>query len=429
MGRLFLGIWICLFAFVSVANGANVIREAKKVIKKARFEENGGEAQKVKERLDAAEKNLMDALSEEKKQKKRAGIYYTAALVQCRLNDIENTKIYLKRGYDTTLYYNSIYKIYHYMEQCDSVETHVVQNLQNAGKYKYRSSAKKILLDYRQNLLNAGRYYMGKKNYSEAFRFLDLYLTSVDYPMFAKDFLSQTDSMYIRAAYWALAAAYYTGNHEGVIYYAPTALRYPKNRSYVQEYLCRSLKEQGRIEGWLHALKQGVICFPDHIYFFTTLTEYLDKCELYDDMLFYADKVLQYNPKSTLAWFTKALAYMRKEDYSHCIENCDVVLTMDSMHVEANYSKALAYCNLAKAGFNAMQKEKIKSKAYKLFRLAMLEDYSRAVQPLENMRRAAPDQQARWAPLLYQVYLNLNKGKEFAEIERIVKSLNASGNK
>ena len=47
------------------SDGANVVREARKTIKNARYEENGDEAKKVRERLDAAEKSLMYALSGE----------------------------------------------------------------------------------------------------------------------------------------------------------------------------------------------------------------------------------------------------------------------------------------------------------------------------------------------------------------------------
>lgn len=110
---------VCMFGVCcQTLDGANVVREARKTIKNARYEENGDEAKKVRERLDAAEKSLMDALSGEKKVVKRAELYYTAALVQCRLNDIENEKIYLKRAYDTVLYYNSIYNAYKYFEKC-----------------------------------------------------------------------------------------------------------------------------------------------------------------------------------------------------------------------------------------------------------------------------------------------------------------------
>ena len=43
---------------------------------------------------------------------------------------------------------------------------------------------------------------------------------------------------------------------------------------------------------------------------------------------------------------------------------------------------------------------------------------------MEAYRKLAPDDKKRWAPALYRVYLNLNMGKQFDEIDRVLKKLN-----
>ena len=54
---------VCMFGVCcQTLDGANVVREARKTIKNARYEENGDEAKKVRERLDAAEKSLMESI-------------------------------------------------------------------------------------------------------------------------------------------------------------------------------------------------------------------------------------------------------------------------------------------------------------------------------------------------------------------------------
>lgn len=413
---------LCLACAVSgPLQGANVVREVKKTIKGARYEENGDEARKVTERLNGAEKSLMDALPEEEKPGRRAELFYMAAMVQCRFNDIENEKIYLRRAYDTTLYYNSIYKTYKYLAQCDSVESAE----DYGGKFKFRPAARKRLLDYRVNLLNAGRFYLRKKNYAEAFRFLDLYLSSARYPMLKGDFLGQVDTMYTRVAYWAVAAGYHIGAYEGVVRYVPDAMRYGENKEYVQEYLCRSLLALNDTAAWEAGLKRGVMNFPGHTYFFTSLQDYLRKSGMYDEALSFADRMIKYDPKNQLYWYTKALVYMRKRDAKNCIANCDVVLMLDSMHVGANYFKGLAYCNMAKEASEAMKKADLRSADYQRYKTDMLMCYAHAEQPLERMRKLAPDKASRWAPLLYQVYLAQNKGTEFAEMERVMEKVEA----
>ena len=46
--------------------------------------------------------------------------------------------------------------------------------------------------------------------------------------------------------------------------------------------------------------------------------------------------------------------------------------------------------------------------------------YREAKQPMEMLRKLAPNDKERWGMPLYRIYLNLNMGAEFAEIEQIV---------
>ena len=382
---MLLGVVAGMLAFTVVeASGGNVVREARKTIKDARYEENGNEAKKVADRLAAAEKSLLEAVPSEKSTRKKAALYFTAAEVQCRFNDIENEKIYLKRAYDTALYYGSIYKVYQYM---------------------------------------GARFYLHKKNYAEACRFLDLYLSSACYPLLRRDFLDQADSTYFRAAYWMISASYSVGDYEKVVRYVPAALRYHGQRQYVQEYLCRSCLAQGDTLQWLQALKKGILNFPDHTYFFMSLEEYLNRNGRYDESILFADRMIQYDPKNHLFWYAKAVACMRKDDYPSCVANCDVVLTLDSMHAGANYFKGLAYCSMAKEISGKMQGMDLRSADYQKLRMDMLDCYFKARKPLERMRNLLPDKARRWAPLLYQVYLYLNEGVKFEEMEGIMQSL------
>ena len=39
---------------------------------------------------------------------------------------------------------------------------------------------------------------------------------------------------------------------------------------------------------------------------------------------------------------------------------------------------------------------------------------------MERVRQLQPENKDRWAPLLYRIYLNLNMGKEFDEMDHIL---------
>ena len=62
--------------------------------------------------------------------------------------------------------------------------------------------------------------------------------------------------------------------------------------------------------------------------------------------------------------------------------------------------------------------DKVEQK-YKLKRNKMVKMYEQCLPYLERYRQLAPDQVRKWSLPLYVVYLNLNKGKEFDEIDKI----------
>ena len=41
---------------------------------------------------------------------------------------------------------------------------------------------------------------------------------------------------------------------------------------------------------------------------------------------------------------------------------------------------------------------------------------------MERYRQLAPDQQRKWGPVLYRIYLNLNMGRQFDEIDQLLKT-------
>ena len=421
MKRL-LFLMLCLIALSSLpALAANPIREAHKAMKNAKYEEDENEAKSTAESLNTAEKNLLEALNDEKEQIRRAEIYFTAALIQCKFHEIENTKIYLKKEYDTTLFYNSIVNAYLYAQQCDSTEQIIAAD--NNGKFKFRPKCRKILSTHRKNLLNGGRFYMLKKDFPQAARFLNLYLLSADYPLAGDAFNEAHDSMFVRTNYWALASNFYAGNYHKVLIYAPAAFRYPNRRQYIQEYVCRSYLALNDSAAWEQQLKKGLNNWPEHDYFFTALEECLARKKKFAEALAYADSALSRNPKNPDYWHARAFATLHLKDYDACISSCNNVLALDSLNASACFMKGVAYCNMAEQEADEMKNEDILSDDYKKHRDKMTELYELAETPLVQARTLTPKKAAFWAPPLYLVYLNLNKGKEFEEIEHIVDKL------
>lgn len=93
------------------------------------------------------------------------------------------------------------------------------------------------------------------------------------------------------------------------------------------------------------------------------------------------------------------------------------MLQVDSANVEANYYIGASYAAKAlqlKLPDNALKSDYKKAHEQQ-------KSYYREAEPyLERYKELAPDSKNRWAPLLYKVYLGLNRGKKFAEIEKLL---------
>ena len=72
---------------------------------------------------DAARDALLGAVNRtELNNKKRADIYFTAALLEESLNGIENRKAFLKQPYDMAKFFNKLCDMYGQLRLCDSID-------------------------------------------------------------------------------------------------------------------------------------------------------------------------------------------------------------------------------------------------------------------------------------------------------------------
>ena len=62
----------------------------------------------------------------------------------------------------------------------------------------------------------------------------------------------------------------------------------------------------------------------------------------------------------------------------------------------------------------------VKNPQYAIDKQRTQELYKKARPCMEMVRRLQPEKSDLWAPLLYRIYLNLNLGEEFNEIDRLL---------
>ena len=132
-----------------------------------------------------------------------------------------------------------------------------------------------------------------------------------------------------------------------------------------------------------------------------------------DSMTFVSDTV-------ALFWYAKSLMLLKLHRDREAIEACDACIKLSPDHVNAYYNKGIAALNLATV-FAETACTDLKNPQCRKDQEVIRGLYQLARQPMERVRQLSPDDQERWGPALYRIYLHLNLGKEFDEIDQILK--------
>ncbi len=388
-----------------------LLKNAKAAIKSNRDQANYEQAL-----LTNNEQALLDALGRnDVEDKDRLTMLFLCSELNRSINEQENLKLYLKQPYDTLKFFSSILKINQYLLCCDSLEQKI-----NKGE-KYRKNASNLILTYRNNLLNGGKYLLKKGQPKEAFGYFDMYLRHTREPMFANQLTVQSDTLLPRVSYWATIAANNSSQPHQVLCHIDNAIAGADSvlRISLCEYKVKTLQAIGDTAAILSTLQQAVKNYPEHDNFFLYLTEHYLNTDSTTLGLQLCDSLIQHVGSRSIYWYIKSRLYLDVHDYDNCIYNADMAIKLDSTLADAYYNKGLAYFNKAiefshtiplTGNPNRQKQDRVKLRGL----------YQYARKPIEQYRVLRPQDKSKWASLLYTIYLNLNLEKEFTEIERII---------
>ena len=368
----------------------------------------------------AAEKKLLDVVNREDiNMNQRAEIYFYAQELERSLNDAENMKFYLKQTYDTVKYFSTILNMYKYLLLCDSIER--MPNEKGVLKYKYRNKGTEILKTYRTNLLNGGKFLLKRNKYAEAFPYFDMYIESSKEPIFQYYSSIKNDTILPRVAYWATVSAYNANDAQKALKHIDRAMGLSDESLMpsLQEYKVRCYEALGLTDERYMGLIEGAKLFPEHDYFYLHLMDEFTDTKAYDDGIVLCDSMLSRVGDRAIYWYGKSQMYLGKLDYDACITASNEAIRCDSLMTDAYYNKGIAYLNKA-VEFGKTACNDIRNPKCKKDREILMGLYREAKEPMEQVRRLAPEDSKRWASPLYRIYLNLNMGKDFAEMERIL---------
>lgn len=366
---------------------------------------------KVGNNLEQAEKSMRKLLEDSTNIDNRK-IWLTMFDAIKKQYEQGNEKLYLKQKYDTASLFNIAHRLFQEMERFDSVDA----KPDRKGKVKpeYRKKHSELLNVLRPNLYQGALFYMAKGRYQEAYHCLSTYIDCAASPLFREYKYSERDTMMTKAAYWASYCGYMLKEPRKTLHNAYLALKEKKHIESMLQYLASTYLLEGDTTRYLKALHEGFDRFPQNAYFYSQLIDFNTSEGEWQQALGITDKALKANVDNATLQTVKSTILLNLQRYDECMLLCDSVLGV-------NDSIPIATLNAGLACFNKAVSMDAKGKRAS-HKKQILELYGKAMPYLEKARTLMPEGKDKWALPLYTIYLNLNKGKEFEEIDALIKS-------
>lgn len=364
--------------------------------------------------------NTVNQLMKNDKLKDDPELYHYGVLANQKIDDLYNRKAYLKQNYDTEKLFKSVYGIYEFSLLCDSMERkEALAKGKTKIKYKYRSSHGELMRAQYPNLYNGGQFYITKKNFAEAYKYFSMYIDIRHNPIYGRTVKSKDSLQLIRAAYWATVCAWQTGERDKFVRYNAMALRDTVYRQKELELTARVAKAAGDTAAFIAALKSGIHEYPRQDYFFSNLIDHYNNRGDYAAALALSDSLLSSDPRSVMAQYGRSLVLLKMKRYDDCITLAKSIIATDSAYADAYYNAGSAYLakasemeNKMKSNMPLPEMRNIKRTEDRLMRTAL--PY------LERFRVLRPNAIEWWGRPLYNIYLALNMGDKFDEIDKLI---------
>ena len=361
--------------------------------------------------FDKAEK-LMTDLLKDPANRQNPRIYQMWYESVKKQYEAANEKLYLKQKYDTAAFFNLTYKMYTITETLDSLDSQ--PNEKGRVKQEYREDNAEDMDELRPNLYYGGTFHLRRNSHDKAFQFFDMYIDADRQPLFTGYDYMKKDTLMPTAAYWATFCGFKMQDPERTLKYSKLALRDEAKAAYTLQYMAEAYRLNNDEKGYIETLRQGFDRFPTYAYFFPRLADHYSQKQLNDSALVLANQALKSNPYQPIFLLAKSLTLLNMERYDECISVSKLLIEKDPNQAHAYFNIATSYLNQA---LNLEKKNEPR-----LYKQQLTDLYTAARPYMEKYRQLAPADKQRWAPALYRIYLNLNLGKQFDEIDHIMRT-------
>lgn len=323
-----------------------------------------------------------------------------------------NEKLYLKQKYDTAQLFNYTRQLFEVAFQYDSVET--APDKKGRRDFEFRKGHSDYLAHIRSNLYNGGIWFLNKKKYPDAYKFFDCYIECASQPMFKQYNYGVKDKHLPTAAYYAVYSGYKMKDPKATLHHSYEALKDTVHYNYMLQYLAETYMLEKDTARYVASLNEGFKRVPTFPYFFPRLVEYYVVRNQLDSAMTVVNEALTVVPDSDVYLAAKSNLLLEQGKLQECIEVSKKVIEVNQKLSDPYYNAGICYFNLAvEQDKNSHNSRKVKEQVEA--------NYKKALPYLVKYREMEPKEQGKWAFPLYTIYLNLNMGKEFDEIDKVMK--------
>ena len=323
-----------------------------------------------------------------------------------------NEKFYLKQKYDTVALFDIASRMFTVMASYDSIDAMPGKDGKINPQYRKDNSA--LLNSLRPNLYNGGLFFIRKKNFPTAYNFFDQYIETANQPLFAAYRYAEKDKHLPEAAYWAVYCAYKMKDTKKTLHHTYLALKDTAHYEMMLQYLAATYYQEGDTTRMLETLKEGFKRYPLSAFFYPHLIDHYSKKQQWNEILDLTNEALRKDSLNETFLLAKSSVLLNLGQYKKSYQISKNLLARNDSLPEASLNAGLALYN------QGVDIDKIAVKTASQ-RRDILKYYRQALPYIEMYRKRCPDRKDKWALPLYTIYLNLNMGKQFDEIDKILK--------
>ncbi len=355
--------------------------------------------------FDKAEKLMTDLLKDSANHDNKRIYDYWWQSVQKQYEQA-NEKFYMKQKQDTAQFFALVRKMFSIAFTLDSVDAR--PDKKGRVDIELRKTVARDMNGYRPNLFFGGAYLVRKNDFQKAYDYFETYIDCKRQPLFeGYDF--DSDPRMAEAAYWAT----YCGSRQQspvlTLRYRNLALRDSSRRDRTLQYVAESWRQLNDDSMYVATLIEGFREYPTSNYFFPRLMDSYTRKGMLDEALQTVDYALEADSLSELFLYAKSNVLMQQEKYAESLKYSEKLITVNDAMAEAYFNAGTAYLNIALR----MDAQRHKKQIRRIYQYAM--PY------MEKYRALAPDEKQKWAPALYRIYFNLNMGRQFDEIDKLLR--------